>query len=117
MDLCLEQETWRLAQVAYREQALVELLEQAMNAYRRSPGYSPSTRLHEAQVGAKVLRLLSHDAQGRQRFQVSAKSPGYVEMRAALREHLARYLLRRLVESSHATEPLMEAYLALEVGV
>lgn len=117
MDLLLEQEIWRSAQAALGQQTLEELLEKAVGAYRRSPDYSPSTRLHENLIGSKVLRFLSRDRHGGQRPQVAAVAPGYVEVRMAFRGHLGRYLLRHLVESSLASEALMEAHLAFEIGV
>lgn len=64
MDLLLEQEIWRSAQVEIEEQTFEHLLEDALAAYRRSPGYSPSTRLHENLIGPKALRLLSRDFLG-----------------------------------------------------
>lgn len=42
---------------------------------------------------------------------------GYVELRAPFRAHLCRLLQRYLIDHSHAPEPVMEAFLALEVGL
>jgi hypothetical protein len=117
LDFQVEQEVWRSALIVTGKQGFRLLLEQALGAYRRSPGYSPATRLHANLVGGEALNVLSLNEHGCQRPQVAAVEPGYVEIRLALRVHLSRYLLRFLVESSSASDPLMEAHLALEVGV
>ncbi|WP_454241414.1 hypothetical protein [Pseudomonas sp. HLS-6 TE3448] len=44
-------------------------------------------------------------------------SPVYVELRMPLRVHLFRHLQRYLIERSRATEPVLEAFLAVEVGL
>ena len=103
MDLLLEQDVWRVAQVVYGAQAFEQLLEQALDTYRRRPGYSPSTRLHENLIGQRALRFLSLNAYGERRPQVAAVAHGYVEVRMVFRMHLSRYLLRHLVQSSLAS--------------
>ncbi|WP_041166942.1 hypothetical protein [Pseudomonas putida] len=117
LDLQVEQEVWRVAQVLYGRTALSALVEEALRAYRRSPGYSPVTRLHVAQIGVDALRVLSQDPHGRRRLQVESGSCSYVEVRMALRTHLYRYLLQQVFNSPAATESLMEAHLAMDVGL
>ena len=116
MDLHVEREVWRLLQEHFPAE-MDDLLEGALGSYRRSPGYSALTRIHPEQVGAEGLKCLIGAVSKHPHSQAEIRSPGYVELRAPLRAHLCRYLQRFLIDHSRATEPVMEAYLALEVGL
>lgn len=116
MDLFVEHEVWRLMRAHFPEE-MDAVLESALARYRRSPGYAPMTRIHPEQVGAGGIKALRNALQKRPQSHAEICVSGYVELRAPLRAHLCRHLQRYLIDHSRATEPVMEAYLAMEVGL
>lgn len=116
MILLVEQEVRRLMQAHFSEEMDAEL-ERALASYRRSPGYAPLTRIHPEQIGADGVRALVTALGEKPRSHAESGFPVYVELRAPLRAHLCRHLQRYLIDHSRATEPVLEAYLALEVGL
>lgn len=89
----------------------------ALESYRRLPGYAPLTRLYPEQVGEGGIKALVNALHKRPQSHAEFRLPDYVELRAPLRAHLCRHLQRYLIDHSCATEPVMEAYLALEIGL
>lgn len=116
MDLVIEHEVWRLMQQHFPCE-FGDVLEQALASYRRMPGYTPLTRLHREQVGADGIQVLIEALRKRPHSHAEIRTPDYVQLRFSLRAHLCRYLLGHLIHATVAPEPLLEAYLALEVGL
>lgn len=116
MDPLVEHEVWRLMQEYFPGQ-MDSVLEEALGRYRRSPGYAALTRIHPEQVGQEGMRALIGALNKQPRIHAEITLPGFVELRAPLRAHLCRCMQRFLVDHSRATEPVLEAYLAVEVGL
>lgn len=116
MDPLVEHEVWRLTQEHFPVE-MDNLLERALGGYRRSPGYAGLTRIHPEQIGEEGIKALIRAVSKHPHSHAEIGFPGYVELRAPLRAHLCRYLQRFLIDHSRATEPVLEAYLAVEVGL
>lgn len=114
--MLVEQEVWRLMQTHFSEE-MDAVLESALESYRRSPGYAPLTRIYPEQVGEGGINALVIALHKRPQSHAEIRLPGYVELRAPLRAHLCRHLQRYLIDHSRATETIMEAYLAQEIGL
>lgn len=116
MDLAVEQQVWHLMQT-YFPAEMDDVLESALASYRRLPGYAASSRLHAEQVGAEGLQALIRALTKRPHSHADTGASEYVHLRLPLRVHLSRHLHVYLIQQARATEPLLEAYLAQEVGL
>lgn len=116
MDLGVEAEVWRLT-TRYFSSKFVDLLGEALLSYRRLPGYAPPTRMHVELLGEEGIDALAQALCVQPYRHVEVCSPDYIQLRSPLRSHLCRYLLRYLCQQGRASDALLEAHLALEVGL
>ncbi|GLO51020.1 hypothetical protein PPUN110474_24200 [Pseudomonas putida] len=116
MDLAVEQQVWRLMQQYCFDDFQAELTK-ALRSYKRRPGYSALTRLHAQQVGIGAIQVLTAALRAHPHCHAEVGASGFIQLRLPLRMHLCQHLHTHLIQHSMATEPLLEAYLAQEVGL
>ncbi|WP_397453654.1 hypothetical protein [Pseudomonas sp. NA-150] len=117
MDIDLENQVWKTATQVYGLTALQHLLEEAIDSFKRPPGLDDRERFYSSNIGALELEVLRR-VLGRPRGPTTPSSgDGYVEIRSRLRTHIRRYLQWHLLQSSHASNEMMEDYLSVDLGL
>jgi hypothetical protein len=111
----LELEVWRLAQQTSDSAAFVRLVEEAVDSFKRDPGYDPNVRLHASGVGVESIRVL-RDVMKRHDI-YTGPSADYVELRSRLRMHLRDQLQMHLMKSGQASDEMKEDQLGRDLGL
>jgi hypothetical protein len=115
MEVELEIKVWRSAQQAYDMAAFVRFVQQAVDSFRRYPGFDPTVRLHASGIGAESIRVLRDVLKRRDIY--AGPTAGYVEIRSRLRMHLRDQLQMHLMESGQASDEMKDDYLGRDLGL
>lgn len=111
----IEFEVWRSVQQACDMAAFVRLIEDAVDSFKRYPGFDPSVRLHASGIGTLNVRVLRDVLRRRDIY--AGPTAGYVELRSSLRMHLRSQLQLHLMRSGQATDEMKDDQLGRDLGL
>lgn len=95
--------------------AFVRLVEDAVDSFRRDPGFDPTVRLHASGIGAESIRVLRDVLKRRDIY--AGPTAGYVELRSRLNMHLRDQLQLHLMGSGQATDEMKDDQLGRDLGL
>jgi len=110
----LEPELWRLAFTVYG-QSLREIISEALDHYRRRPGYDDMTRIYRSNVGLEGFNILRESLPNEPGYDEG--STEFLNVRAHKRSYLHALLLRKLVLDGIGTDVMRDALAATELGL
>lgn len=118
MESELESNVWRTVQQTCDAATFLQLIEQAVDSFKRPPGFDPLVRLHASEIGQPGIRVLQ-DVLRRRGVDagLSTDVSGYLGLRSRLKEHLRYQLQWYLVERGLAVDELKEDLLGRELGL
>ncbi|WP_025109741.1 hypothetical protein [Pseudomonas sp. H1h] len=114
----LESVVWLLVQEACDAAAFEALIQQAVDSFKREPGFDPLVRLHTSDIGAVGVRVLAK-ALLQRGFKIEPFTDvcGYLQLRSRLSDHICSSLQEYLVNGGFATEEIQEDQLARDLGL
>lgn len=118
MDSELESKVWRSVQQACDIATFAQLIEQAVDSFKRLPGLDPLVRLHASDIGQPGIQVLRDVLRrGAINSGSSGHAFGYVELRSRLKEHLRCQLQWHLVKRGLAVDQMKEDQLGRDLGL
>lgn len=115
MESTIEERVWRMA-TRLLGSHMQTCLEDALETFKRVPGFDELTRLHGSEVGEEGACALRNALTARG-IRHRGAAGGYVEIRSRLRLHLRRHLQSKLIQAGKATEAMSEDYFAHDLGL
>ena len=114
----LESQVWRSAQQVCDATTFEALIQQAVNSFKRLPGYDPLLRLHASDIGLSGIQVLRDVLRSSGiRSEHCANLPGYLELRSRLKHHIRCQLQEYLVRGGHSTETMRQDQLDRDLGL
>lgn len=114
----LESQVWLFFQQVCDVPTLEALVLASIDNYKGQPGLDPPVRLHESEIGSAGIRALKRALQ-RHGFNSRSgrESPGYVELRLGLKNHIREQLQWYLMGSGLASEEVQADQLERDLGL
>jgi hypothetical protein len=113
----MDANVWLTAHAVYDPDRLRQLINAAVDAYKRSPGLNDPTRIYGANVGFEVLQILSEVLRGKLLINADEDTSQFVCLRVGLRAHLRHTLQTQLMHDGYSSEVMKEDLLALDLGL
>lgn len=113
----VEAHIWRQAYEQYGDCCLHQMLEEALEAYHRQPGYSDLSRLHRSELGTPGLEILTDTLASSTRRIWYKRHTDHIELRVSLRLHLKRHLQWRLIQDGRGGGAVQDDYFSTDLGL
>jgi len=114
----LESVVWLTVQKVCDAAAFEALIRQAVDRFKRDPGFDPLVRLHVSDIGTLGIQVLGaelrHRGHDHQNF---AGTSDYIQLRSRLRDHLYNELQWYLLTGGHAGEEIQVDQLERDLGL
>lgn len=117
VDYSLEAEIWKQAQIQLGEHGFAQVIESAVDSYRRRPGHSPLERIHVTSVGARGLLALRNTQRPGENSLNTDPLPPYATVRAAFRAHIYYALQFEIMQLGAPTDLIAGDQLARDMGL